>query len=156
MSANREFDMIIFGATGFTGKYVFKNVMVSSQIERKDWKLAISGRNESKLNSVIDEISAELEQDLKHVVTVVADVEDESSLYSMAKRTKLILNTVGPYSLWGEPVVKACLKVIKSSLNLHAARVLKLALLFSFCIFLFYKFLCFLSFSRSFFYQTCL
>ena len=98
MSANREFDMIIFGATGFTGKYVFKNVMVSSQIERKDWKLAISGRNESKLNSVIDEISAELEQDLKHVVTVVADVEDESSLYSMAKRTKLILNTVGPYS----------------------------------------------------------
>ena len=51
----RQYDMIVFGASGFTGKHVALELSKSFQIERKTW--AIAGRSESKLKSVLEEIS---------------------------------------------------------------------------------------------------
>ena len=110
--AEREFDMIIFGASGFTGKYTLKNVIISSQIEKKHWKIAVAGRNESKLNLIIQEISNDFNLNLDNVSIVIANTMDYQSLVQMAKRTKLVLSAVGPYLLYGEPVVKACLEVL--------------------------------------------
>jgi len=111
MPIHREFDIIIFGATGFTGKYVLKNLIISNQIEKKSWKVAIAGRNGLKLNSVIEEISNELKQNIKDVAIIIANLDDYSSLLKMCQRTRIIFNTVGPFILYGEPVIQACIEV---------------------------------------------
>jgi len=111
MTNVREFDVIIFGATGFTGKYVLKNMIISSQLEKKPWRVAVAGRNESKLKLTIQEISTDFGLNLDNVSIVIANTIDNQSLIDMAKRTRLLLNLVGPYILFGEPVVRACLQV---------------------------------------------
>lgn len=102
MAKNREFDVIVYGATGFTGRlvaeYLAKQYGVGGSL-----KWAMAGRSESKLAAVRDEIGAP-----KETPFVVADVSDPSSLKAMAERTSVVLTTVGPYQLYGSDVVAAC------------------------------------------------
>ena len=98
----RQFDIAVFGATGFTGRlvaeYLAKQYPAGSGVR---W--AMVGRSEDKLKSVRDEIGAPAETPL-----VVANADDTASIRSLVESTKLVLTTVGPYQLYGNDLVAAC------------------------------------------------
>ena len=100
--SNAEFDVVIYGATGFTGRLVAE--YLASEYG-KDIAWAMAGRSEDKLKSVRDEIGAPSDTPL-----VVADASDPASLTAMAERTRAVITTVGPYQLYGEALVKACVE----------------------------------------------
>lgn len=102
----RELDVVIFGATGFTGKYtVLHAVKLLS-----DLKWGIAGRSQQKLESVLKEIGKKADTDLSKIPIIIADVGDELSLEKMARQTKIVVNCCGPYRFYGEAVIKACIK----------------------------------------------
>ena len=101
MSPKREFDLIIYGATGFTGRLVAE--YLAGRAGAPNW--AMAGRSQAKLEQVRDEIGAP-----KDTPLVVADADDPSSLASMASRTRCVVTTVGPYALYGTPLVEACVE----------------------------------------------
>ena len=102
MGKNREFDVVVYGATGFTGRLVAEYLNKQYGVG-KDLKWAMAGRSEEKLASVRDEMGVPVD-----VPFVVADASDPASLKSMAERTSVVLTTVGPYQLYGSDVVAAC------------------------------------------------
>jgi short subunit dehydrogenase-like uncharacterized protein len=99
--SEREFEVAVFGATGFTGRLVAEYLAA----EHPDVRWAMAGRSRDKLNAVRDEIGAPAETPL-----IEADSSDEASLSAMAARTDAIITTVGPYQIYGEPLVKACVE----------------------------------------------
>ncbi len=103
--ASREFDIIVYGATGFTGRLVAE-YLAQHYTGRKDApKWAMAGRSAAKLAEVRDLIGAPQDTPL-----VVADASDPATLDAMAARTHVILTTVGPYQLYGGELVAACVK----------------------------------------------
>ena len=103
-AAGRSFDVIVYGATGFTGRLVAEHMLKTYGVGR-DVRWAMAGRSRGKLEAVRAEIGAPADLPL-----VVADVGNAGSLAAMAKSAKVIITTVGPYQLYGEPVVAACVK----------------------------------------------
>jgi short subunit dehydrogenase-like uncharacterized protein len=95
----KEFDIVVHGATGFTGRLVIEYLLKQSSGLR--W--AMGGRSASKLAAVRDEVGAPADTPL-----VVIDSEDPTSLQALMARTRLVLTTVGPYQLYGSGLVKAC------------------------------------------------
>jgi short subunit dehydrogenase-like uncharacterized protein len=98
--ATAEFDIVVFGASGFTGRLVAEYL---AERYAGDLKWAMAGRNLDKLASVRDEIGAS-----KTIPLIAADTGDAASLEALCRRTKVVLTTVGPYQLYGEPLVAAC------------------------------------------------
>lgn len=98
MPKNREFDIIVYGATGYTGRLVAEYLIGKSGV-----KWAMAGRSADKLAEVRDLIGAPADTPL-----VVADASDPATLDAMAKRANVILTTVGPYQLYGNELVAAC------------------------------------------------
>ncbi|MHA7872632.1 MAG: saccharopine dehydrogenase family protein, partial [Hyphococcus sp.] len=102
----REFDVIVWGATGFTGRlvaeYLFKTYGTGGAIR---W--AMAGRNAGKLGEVAEAIGANNGKG-GGVPLVTGDAADPKSLGEMARRTRAIITTVGPYQKYGEPLVAAC------------------------------------------------
>ncbi len=103
--AKTEFDIIIYGATGFTGRLVAEHLSnhYGSRDDGPSW--AMAGRSLEKLEAVRDEIGAPASTPL-----VVADADDMASLEAMCARTKVVVTTVGPYQLYGDNLVEACVK----------------------------------------------
>ncbi len=103
--ANPEFDIIVYGATGYTGRLVaeYLDQHYGSRDDAPKW--AMAGRSQDKLEAVRDEIGAPADTPL-----VVADADDMASLEAMCRRTKVVLTTVGPYQLYGDNLVEACVK----------------------------------------------
>ncbi|MFN3582011.1 MAG: saccharopine dehydrogenase family protein, partial [Pseudomonas sp.] len=101
-TSSTEFDIIVYGASGFTGRLVAEYL---SQEYKDDSTLrwAMAGRNLDKLAAVRDEIGAPAD-----IPLVSADTSDPASLQAMVKRTRVILTTVGPYQLYGSELVAAC------------------------------------------------
>ncbi|ABC64391.1 saccharopine dehydrogenase family protein [Erythrobacter litoralis] len=100
---SREFDIIVYGATGYTGRLVAEH-FVRQYAGRDDApKWAMAGRNKAKLEDVRTLIGAPDETPL-----VVADADSREALEAMCKRTKVVLTTVGPYQLYGDDLVAAC------------------------------------------------
>lgn len=104
MNPNAEFDVVVYGATGFTGKLVAE-YMLERHPPGSGFAWAMAGRSEDKLKAVRDALGAPADTPL-----IVADAADPASLEAMAKRAKCVLTTVGPYTLYGEPLVAACAK----------------------------------------------
>lgn len=107
--ASKKFDIIVFGATGFTGKHCVKQLALIWD-EHPDLKWAVAGRSMEKLRTVVDWAADKTGRDLKQVEYVCADIKDTASLNSMCQQGKLILNLVGPYHFYGMPVIEACIK----------------------------------------------
>lgn len=103
MSKAAEFDVIVYGASGFTGRLVAE-YLAARGAEGLHW--AMAGRNVDKLASVRAEMGIPAS-----VPLVAADGDDGASLEAMAKRTKVVLTTVGPYQLYGNGLVAACARV---------------------------------------------
>ena len=101
--ADREFDVIIQGATGFTGTLVAEYLLRQYGIG-KDLRWALAGRSKDKLHDVQKQLG-EAANDLD---LIVADSFDKSALQSLASRTRVVLTTVGPYALYGSDLVAAC------------------------------------------------
>ncbi|MFD1612685.1 saccharopine dehydrogenase family protein [Sphingomonas tabacisoli] len=95
----RDFTIIVYGATGFTGRLVAEYLAANYPTLR--W--AMAGRDQNKLQQVRAEIGAPPELPL-----LVANASDPASLATMATRADVIITTVGPYQLYGSELVAAC------------------------------------------------
>ncbi len=97
-----RYDLVVFGATGFVGRilcqYLIAQVGVNGSV-----KWAIASRSQAKLDALVStlETSSSLPQ-------IIADVSDEASLRDLCVQTQVVISTVGPYALYGEPLVKVC------------------------------------------------
>ena len=102
-------DLVIFGATGFTGKQaVIHMAKFAKKYDLASW--GVAGRSQSKLSALITEVSIKTTENLSSVKIIVADIGDEKSLRDMCAQTKMIVNCCGPYRMYGEPVVKAAVE----------------------------------------------
>lgn len=108
---NRELDVIIFGASGFTGEYVVEDLSkYLSKVGTKPIRWAVAGRSESKLRSVLELVAVRTGRDFSSIQVILADVNDEVSMDSMTRRCKVLLNCTGPFRYFGEAVVQSCLR----------------------------------------------
>ena len=102
MSQERELDIVVYGATGYTGRlvaeYLNQQYGVGGEV---NW--AMAGRSQQKLEQVRDEMGIPAS-----VPLVVADAADPASVDAMVQRAKVVLTTVGPYQLYGSDLVRAC------------------------------------------------
>jgi short subunit dehydrogenase-like uncharacterized protein len=99
---SKPFDLVVHGATGFTGRlvveYLLRRYPPSSGVR---W--AMGGRNADKLAAVRDEVGAPADTPL-----IVTDTTNPASLQALMDQTRLVLTTVGPYQLYGNELVAAC------------------------------------------------
>src|SRR6201996_6671764 len=102
MKSSSKFDLVVYGATGFTGQLVAEYLAAHyTNDTRLRW--AMAGRSLDKLKSVRDAVGAPADTAL-----IVADAGDEASLKAMVDQTSAVLSTVGPYQLYGSELVAAC------------------------------------------------
>ncbi len=102
MNSSTKFDIIVYGATGFTGQLVAEYLAAQYRND-KQLKWAMAGRSLDKLAHVRDAIGAPADTPL-----IVADSSDAASLKAMIDRTRSIVTTVGPYLLHGNELLAAC------------------------------------------------
>ena len=99
----REFDVIVVGATGFTGALVAEYLCGQYGVgESLRW--AAAGRNENKLARLRESLGSAAAS----LPLIVADTLDAGSMRELAARTRVVLTTVGPYARYGSEVVAAC------------------------------------------------
>ncbi|XP_041038609.1 saccharopine dehydrogenase a, tandem duplicate 1 [Carcharodon carcharias] len=113
MATGRPYDLIIFGASGFTGQFVVEEAArVASETDSpRPLTWTVAGRNRVKLEGVLERAASALgTPELKSKEYVVCDINDPLSLDAMCQQGSVILNCVGPYRFFGEPVVKACIE----------------------------------------------
>ena len=96
---NKDIDIVIYGATGFTGQLCVKYF----QSQGLEIKWAIAGRNLGKLQSVSKNLAPDIE-------ILVADSDDEAGLNDICSRSKVVLSTAGPFHRYGSKLVKACVE----------------------------------------------
>jgi short subunit dehydrogenase-like uncharacterized protein len=102
MKPSSKFDIVVYGATGFTGQLVAE-YLASQYTGPTDLKWAMAGRNLDKLASLRDAIGAPAD-----IALIQADAGDPASLKAMVDQTRSVLSTVGPYQLYGSELVAAC------------------------------------------------
>ena len=100
--SEREFDVIVFGASGYTGKLVAE-YMGKEYGNDESIRWAIAGRNKDKLSSVKKDLNLN-----ERVSIIEVDSTNKDSLDSMTSSAKCILTTVGPYQLYGSSLVQSC------------------------------------------------
>ena len=103
MEKNKEFDVVLMGATGYTGKlvaeYLYNNYKADSNL-----KWAMAARNREKLEKVRSEVADE------SIPIIIADSANEASLIELVNRTKVVCTTVGPYAKYGSLLVEVCVE----------------------------------------------
>ena len=100
----RTYDIVIWGATGFTGRLVMA-YMATTYGVNGEIKWAVAGRNATKLAEVKREV---LGAEAENLPEVIADSNDEASLRALVSDTRVVCTTVGPYALYGSTVVALC------------------------------------------------
>ncbi len=105
MSSN-QYDVVVFGATSFVGQilcqYLIDQFNTGEGSESLSW--AMAGRSSSKLQELKDSLGDKAAD----IPTLVADAADEAAIRQLCEQAKVIISTVGPYALYGEPMIKAC------------------------------------------------
>ena len=104
LNTGRKYDLVVFGASGFTGKHVVQ-YLTERLPSNPNLKWAMAGRDVTKIKQVNHEWISRL----KNVDVIQADVKDVASLKRMSSESQIVLNCVGPYSVYGESVVKSCI-----------------------------------------------
>lgn len=99
-TAQREFDIVLYGATGFVGKLTAQYLSRAAGSAR----VALAGRSPERLAAVRDELG----EPAQTWQIVTADASIPSTLHAMAARTQVVVTTVGPYAKYGLPLVEAC------------------------------------------------
>lgn len=102
-SKQADFDLVVFGATSFVGqiltRYLEEHYGADGEV-----KWAIAGRSEGKLKALKDGLGASAAK----LPIILADAADDDALAALCRQTRVVISTVGPYALFGEPLVKAC------------------------------------------------
>ena len=93
-------DILVLGATGFTGNLITR--YLSAHPQRSQFSLALGARSPNKLKSLVEKLNLS-ESSVK---LVKVDVTDEGDVERAVRSTRVVINTVGPYWLWGTPVVR--------------------------------------------------
>lgn len=107
LNSSPRYDLIILGASGFTGKYVVREALKFLSTPSSPLKsIALAGRNSTKLTQTLQ--WATHPHTPPSIPILTADTNDPPSLHRLCTETKLILNCVGPFRLYGDPVVAAC------------------------------------------------
>ena len=103
--ADRPFDIVVYGATGYTGRlvaeYLAHHYQGAAGVGAPKW--AMAGRSAAKLAEVRDLIGAPADTPL-----IVANSDDPASMKALVEQTRVVVTTVGPYQLYGEPLLAAC------------------------------------------------
>ena len=99
---SKKFDIVVYGATGFTGQLVAEYLAARYKND-KDLKWAMAGRSLDKLKSVREAVGATADTPL-----IAADSSDAASLKAMVDQAKVVISTVGPYQFYGNELVAAC------------------------------------------------
>ncbi|MEM6581601.1 MAG: saccharopine dehydrogenase NADP-binding domain-containing protein [Pseudomonadota bacterium] len=102
MKSNREIGIVVYGATGYTGKLIAEYLNTQYGVDG-DVSWAMAGRSQEKLESVRDELSIS-----SSVPLLVADASDPDSVKNMVERASVVITTVGPYQLYGSELLAAC------------------------------------------------
>lgn len=103
-----KFDLIIYGASSFVGALLTHYIASQYGHGNKDFKWAIAGRSEQKLQKVRGTLASTLGIAAGKIEIITADANNPSELEYLCSRTRVIASTVGPYALYGEPLLKAC------------------------------------------------
>ena len=101
MKSERKYDIVVYGATGYTGRLVAE--YLTSHYGQSGPKWAMAGRSAAKLAAVRDLIGAPADTPL-----IEANSDDAASMQALAESARVVLTTVGPYQLYGEPLLAAC------------------------------------------------
>ncbi|XP_025191825.1 saccharopine dehydrogenase-like oxidoreductase [Melanaphis sacchari] len=104
-NTKRKYDIIIFGASGYTGKFVVLEMGRLSQIYNLTW--AVAGRNTANLRNVLNRLYQDGYED-KKIDVIYANVYDFESVMRMVQKTSVVINCTSPYYIYGEVVVKSC------------------------------------------------
>ncbi|NXN99935.1 SCPDL oxidoreductase, partial [Rhinopomastus cyanomelas] len=109
-AAERLYELVVFGASGFTGQFVVEEVARAAAGGALRW--AVAGRSREKLRATLERAAQRLGDAAPgaEVGVLLCDVDDAASLAAMARQTRLVLSCAGPYRFLGEPVVKACVE----------------------------------------------
>ena len=99
-AAQREFDIVLYGATGFVGKLTAQYLAKAGGTAR----IALAGRSLDRLRAVRDV----LPEAAREWPLIAADASSPATLSAMATRTRVVVTTVGPYTKYGLPLVAAC------------------------------------------------
>jgi short subunit dehydrogenase-like uncharacterized protein len=106
----RQFDVIVFGATSFVGeilcRYLVQEFGTPDKPGARTLNWAIAGRSQTKL----DHLVSELGHGAHSLTRIVVDASDEAALMHMCERARVVVSTVGPYALYGEPLIRACVE----------------------------------------------
>ena len=102
MNAEKKIDLVIWGATGFTGQLVCE--YIANSYNSKDLNWTIAGRNEEKLLKLKNRLN------IKNSI-LIGNSNDKFSLEKICGKTKVICSTVGPYALYGTNLIHACIKM---------------------------------------------
>lgn len=94
---DREFDVVLYGATGYTGQ------LIARELDEQAADFAIAGRSPGKLSDLAEELDTDPS-------TIEASVDDEEALTSMAARAPVVCSAAGPFEDLGPPVIEACLR----------------------------------------------
>ena len=105
---NKKFDVVIWGATGFTGEITAEYLLQEYGVE-KTLRWALGGRNREKLERVRDAIGRQVGVDSSVVPLVLGDAGDAQSMTDLARSTKVVCTTVGPYMKRGLALIAACI-----------------------------------------------
>lgn len=127
MAVSKLYDLMVFGVTGFTGRYVAEEIHRIQTTHKKDLKWAVAGRNESKIQGILKGIILILKMipslhnalyiytlsyicstmmpfylfadlNIEDIDVVIADVNDEQSIFNMCSKSRVVLDIVGPVS----------------------------------------------------------
>jgi short subunit dehydrogenase-like uncharacterized protein len=101
-----KFDIVIFGATSFVGQILTRYMLAQFSVN-DDLKWAIAGRSQNKLNELKNSLGIAGEP----LDILMADAANEDSLRELCGKTRVVISTVGPYALYGEPLVKTCVEM---------------------------------------------
>ncbi|CAH0481931.1 unnamed protein product [Peronospora belbahrii] len=111
----QRYHVIVYGATGFTGSLVTRYLITESEsalTNPKALKWAIAARSEAKLSKIKEILKTKLPtvapQLIDSIPVIVANSKDKESLVEMVQQTKVLVSLVGPYKLYGELLIKAC------------------------------------------------
>lgn len=113
----KPYDIVVFGATGYTGRWVMEYLTKGN---RGGLKWAAAARDSAKLDQTLDSVSKIVGVDLKASVDkIICDVKDELSMLGMAEKASVVLNCVGPYR-WAQCTLQSNARVCDSIFNVRS------------------------------------
>ncbi len=104
---DRAYDVVLYGASGFTGKQTVQYFAARGPADGLRW--AIAGRNRQKLETVQAQVSAAGTNNKPDIL--IADSQDQAAVDAIAGQTRVLLNTAGPFALYGSAIVDACVRL---------------------------------------------